>query len=88
MTPETDKALEGLTAEVRRLNSHRFIRAQNSVWRLIGFQFVRGLAFGLGSVFGATLLVSILAWSIAQFEFLPVVGDWAVQILQYIELAQ
>lgn len=88
MNTETEQALQKLTAEVERLNQHRFIRVQNSLWRLVTFQFVRGLAFGLGSVFGATLLVSLLAWWVSQFEFLPIVGDWAAQIVKQIELSQ
>lgn len=88
MNTETEQALQKLTAEVERLNQHRFIRVQNSLWRLITFQFVRGLAFGLGSVFGATLLVSLLAWWVSQFEFLPIVGDWAAQIAKQIELSK
>ncbi|MFY0595385.1 MAG: hypothetical protein JXQ85_03030 [Cognatishimia sp.] len=85
-TPEA--AIAKLTEEVARLNNHRFIRVQNSVWRMIMFQFARGLAFGLGTVLGASLLVSLLAWWVSQFEFLPLVGDWAAQIVKQIELSQ
>ena len=88
MTNETDLALQKLTSEVERLNQHRFIRVQNSLWRLIAFQFVRGLAFGLGSVVGATLLVSVLAWWLSQIEFLPIIGDWAAQIVKQIQLSE
>ena len=88
MTNETDLALQKLTTEVARLNQHRFIRVQNSLWRLIAFQFVRGLAFGLGSVVGATLLVSVLAWWLSQIEFLPIIGDWAAQIVKQIQLSE
>lgn len=88
MNDETEAALAKLTAEVERLNQHRFIRVQNSLWRLIMFQFVRGLAFGLGSVMGATILVSLLAWWVSQLEFLPIIGDWAAQIVKQIELSQ
>ena len=73
---KAQETLTRLTVEVEKLNSHRFIAVQNSIWRLIGFQFLRGLAFGLGSVIGATLLVSIIGWWLSQFEFLPVIGDW------------
>lgn len=51
-----------LSRELEKLNTHRFVRIHNSLWRLILFQFMRGLAFGLGSVIGATILVSLLAW--------------------------
>ncbi|WP_420568774.1 DUF5665 domain-containing protein [Thalassovita sp.] len=91
MNDQTDKetleALRHLTREVEKLNSHRFIAVQNSTLRLILFQFGRGLAFGLGSVLGATFLVSILAWWLSQFEFLPIIGDWAAQLADEFERA-
>lgn len=76
---QTD-AIAALTEEVRKLNAHRFIRVQNSLWKLVMFQLIRGLAFGLGSVLGATILVSVLAWWLSQFEFVPIIGDWVGQI--------
>ena len=87
--PQPDQqAIARLAREVERLNAHRFVRIHNSIWRLVGFQFLRGLAFGLGSVVGATILVSALAWWVSQFEFLPIIGDWAAQIVDQIETAQ
>ncbi|MCD1626713.1 MAG: DUF5665 domain-containing protein [Paracoccaceae bacterium] len=86
--PVSDQAdaLRELAREVERLNAHRFIKVHNSVWRLIGFQFARGLAFGLGSVLGASILVSVLAWWLSQIEFLPIIGDWASRLASEIEL--
>ena len=55
---EQTKAIRALTDEVRRLNEHRFIRVQNSLWRLIFFQLARGLAFGLGTLLGATIVAA------------------------------
>ena len=48
---------------------------------MLGFQFIRGLAFGLGSVLGATVLVSILVYFLAQIDFIPIIGEWAQEIL-------
>ncbi len=67
------------------MNQHRFIRVQNSVPRLILFQFVRGLAFGLGTVVGASALVSIIVLLLSQVEFIPILGDLATQIIQEIQ---
>ena len=79
-------AIRALAQEVGKLNSHRFIVVHNSLWRLVGFQFARGLAFGLGSVLGASILVSMLAWWLSQIEFLPIIGEWASQLAQEIDL--
>ena len=88
MDPNSQEALEKLTTEVEKLNQHRFIRIQNSVWRMMLFQLGRGLAFGLGSVLGATIVVSILAWFISQIEFIPLIGNWASEILKQIDTTQ
>lgn len=74
-----------LTKELRQLNGHRFIRTQNSIWRMMGASLLRGLAFGLGSVLGASLLVSGLVWWLSQFEFLPIIGDWVGQVVDQIK---
>jgi hypothetical protein len=82
MNDDTDARLDKLTAELETFNSHRFIRVHNSLWRLILFQFTRGLAFGLGSVLGASILVSLVVWWLSQFEFIPIIGDFARQLIE------
>ena len=78
-------ALEALTAEVRRFNEHRFVKIQNSPGRLLLYQLLRGAALGLGTLMGATVLVSLLAWWASQFSFVPIIGDWMIQIVDEIE---
>ncbi len=85
---DTNALLEevaGLRREVARLNGHRFIQVHNSIPRLILFQLYRGLAFGLGTVLGASLLLSILVWSLSQINFIPIIGDWATEVLETIQ---
>ncbi len=78
--------LRGLRAEVAKLNKHRYLKMHNSLPRLIFFNFLRGLAFGLGTVLGASVLISILAWSLSQVEFIPIIGEWASEILRQIDV--
>jgi len=90
MTDETPDALakevRALRAEVGKLNNHRFIRLHDSVVKLGLFQLYRGLAFGLGSVLGATILVSVAAYLLAQIDFIPIIGDWAADIAREINM--
>lgn len=86
MNNDTEDRLDRLTAELETLNKHRFIRVHNSLWRLVLFQFTRGLAFGLGSVLGASILVSLLVWWLSQIEFIPILGDFARQLIDWIEI--
>lgn len=86
MNDDINDRLDTLTQELETLNKHRFVRVHNSLWRLILFQFTRGLAFGLGSVLGASILVSLLVWWLSQFEFIPIIGDYAKQVIEWIEI--
>lgn len=79
--------MRALRDELGRLNAHRFVRIHNSIPRLLAFNFARGLAFGLGTVLGASVLLSAVAWSLAQVEFLPIIGDWVSQIARQMEEA-
>jgi len=82
--PDLHADLKAVQKELQLLNTHRFVRIHNSMWRLISFQFVRGLAFGLGSVIGATILVYFLVYSLSNIDFIPIVGEWAKEIADMI----
>lgn len=79
--------LRALRREVARLNAHGFIRMHDSLPRVLAFNFARGLVFGLGTVLGASVLLSVVAWSLAQVEFLPIIGEWAAEIARQMENA-
>jgi hypothetical protein len=88
--PQDDRSelveeVAALRREVSRLNRHRWLQVHNSMPRLIAFQLYRGIAFGLGGVLGATVVLSIVVWSLSQIDFIPVIGDWAAEILMIIE---
>ena len=81
MNQQRQSDIAAIRKELETLNQHKFVRLQNSVLRMIGFQFLRGIAFGLGSVIGATLVVSVIISLLAQVEFIPIIGEWANQII-------
>jgi hypothetical protein len=94
--PETDprsnaelsRDIRALRAELARLNSHRFIRIHNSFVQLLLFQFLRGLALGLGTVIGASALVSVVVLVLSQVEFVPILGDLATRVISEIEIGR
>lgn len=72
--------LHQLREEVAMINRHRLFTSQSTVGRMLALSFGRGLAFGLGSVIGASFLVSALVYSLSQVDFIPVIGEWASRI--------
>jgi glucokinase len=76
---------ERLAQAIETLNQHKLMQIYANPWRMMWVNFLRGLAFGLGSVLGATILVYITVQILAQIEFIPILGDWAAQIIGEIE---
>ena len=77
-----------LRMELGRIRKHNFFRAHTRWYRMMYFYFLRGVAMGLGTVIGATVLLSVMLWLLAQVEFLPIIGDWAAQIAEQMRAAQ
>jgi hypothetical protein len=91
-TPDDGAAPGGLEDEVRALRQeltflrqHRMFLLYQSVPRVLMFRFASGMAVGLGTVIGATVLLSVIIWTLSQIEFIPIIGEWAVQIAGEIE---
>tara|TARA_B100001250_G_C19758682_1_gene771396 strand:+ start:274 stop:540 length:267 start_codon:yes stop_codon:yes gene_type:complete len=79
------RSVNRLESAVRKLSEHYFFRMNESVWTIIWFSLLRGLAFGLGTVLGATIMVYVLVLLLSQIEFIPIIGEWAARIIEQIQ---
>lgn len=79
------REIAALRAEIETFNDHRFVRVQNSLWLMLFQALARGMAVGLGTVVGASILVSVLLYLLSQIDFLPIIGEWAKQIASEIQ---
>ena len=83
---DADQAsIKRLEQAITDLREHKFFQMNNSVWSLIYFSLIRGLASGLGWVIGATILVYLLTVVLSQIEFIPILGEWAASLIEQIE---
>ncbi len=47
--------------------------------------FLGGLAWGVGSVLGATIVVGLLIWAVRSINFVPLIGGFTSAVIQNIE---
>ena len=78
-------SIKSLEKAITVLRKHNFFRMHDSLWRLMFFSLIRGLASGLGWVIGATILVYLLTIILSQIEFIPILGEWASRLIKQIE---
>ncbi len=77
-----------INAQLEQLNNHKLIQTYNSIPRLLWFHLLKGTALGLGSVLGATVVLSSLVYVLSQIEFIPVIGDWISEIIKVVQAPQ
>lgn len=90
MQDQTDRSalldeLRAVRAEVERLNDQKLFENARNFKRVMLMGLLRGLSFGLGSVLGASILISALVWLLSSIDFIPVLGDWAQQLIDEID---
>lgn len=85
---ELTAELAALRGEIARLNARRIVTIQDRPIRFLAMQFARGLAFGLGSLMGATLLVSVGIYFLSQIELIPIIGEWASRLADEMRFMQ
>ena len=78
-------SIKQLDKTIRSLTKHNFFKIHNSFWILILVSLLRGLASGLGWVLGATILVSLLTYTLSQIEFIPILGELVSRLIEEIE---
>ena len=77
--------IKDLDKTISKLTEHNFFRIHSSFSSLLFISLLRGLASGLGWVLGATILVSLLTYTLSQIEFIPILGDWVSRLIEEIE---
>ena len=69
---------------LQKLSSHKLMAEYSSTRRQLFMQFMKGAAFGLGSVIGATVFVSLIIYLLSQVALLPIIGEWIKIIIDEI----
>jgi hypothetical protein len=88
-TTETElqlvKEVKELSKEVRKLKNLEFVHILKRPWKFLWMAFLKGLMVGFGSVLGASVLVAIFIYIIAQIQVVPFLGDFVQDIVEEVK---
>jgi len=77
--------VRALRQELTHLRQHKMVLMYQSPAKVILFRFISGMAVGLGTVIGASALLSIIIWALSTIEFIPIIGEWSVMLADEIQ---
>jgi len=87
-----EKRIELLKEEKKFLNALKssefddYVRFVKNPWKVFLFGFLRGSGLGLGTLLGATVLLTIVSYVINWLYGFPVIGQWAKLATDFFDL--
>lgn len=85
---ELAKEVKELSKEICKLKDMEYMKIFKNPWKFMWFSFLKGLMVGFGSILGASVLVGVFVYILAQISLVPVVGDFVEKILTQIQVNQ
>lgn len=80
-----EKKLTKLSENIEKARIAEYIEIMNNPKKLIFYNFIGGLARGLGTAIGLTLLVALLIFILRKIVDLPLIGEYIADLLDIIE---
>ena len=74
--PQPENAFRTFQKELKRTN--QLLASQTSFFKT----FLRGMLAGVGGFLGATIVITLLLWTLSSLQVVPVIGDLANSIIE------
>lgn len=86
-TRATAKMMEELVNRLERMHLPEYMEYMSNRRRLLGTQFLMGMARGLGMAVGFTILGAMLVLMLQRLaeRNLPVIGDFLVKLVSFVQ---
>jgi hypothetical protein len=87
--PRPNKDISDIKTELTELSAQLKKHVNPSIGRMVGMGLIKGMAFGFGSLIGATVLVSLAAYlltqAVSQIDFFPLLQEWIGWVVEIID---
>lgn len=70
---------------IKIVASDKVVEIKASVGKMMFANFLSGIAWGFGTVVGATVVVTLIIFLFSQLNTAPIIGDYISQIMNYIQ---
>lgn len=75
-----EEEIRQVREELIRLNALHVFAWNRLTANVLFMQFLKGTFLALGSLVGATIIISVLVYFLSQIEFIPIIGEWVKEI--------
>ena len=82
------ESITTLTELIRQIRSEKYLQMVDNRKKFLFYNFIAGLARGVGWALGATVVLGFVVWILSHLINVPLLGDWIGSIIDYIQEAR
>jgi len=64
------------------------LKVYRSRWEILINNFIGGIGWSLGVIFGAGILIAVIGFFASKIDFIPIIGNWVIQISEFVKQHQ
>lgn len=77
--------IRNLVKSLNQLGFTRYMKYLQSKKKIVWFNFLAGMSYGFGIVFGMTVLVAIVLWVVSHLVDFPLIGEYFIDLKELLE---
>ena len=78
-------ALTELNGTLERARNLRYLQMAERPGRFLAYNFLGGIARGVGFAFGATVVGALILYLLGRLQLVPWIGKWVAEIVAIVE---
>ena len=83
--PKPTKRTDAEYRQLGKMLEDLFLERTSSTPRLLWYNFMRGIAYGLGIFLAGTVVIALLLWFLGLFDQVPVVGRFVQAVMNSVQ---
>lgn len=69
-------------SEENKHSGEKYKNIDRPIGKMILYNFLGGIAWGLGVLIGTTIVLAFLAFFVTKIDFVPIFGQFAAQVIE------
>ena len=79
------ESVANLAKIIKELQSKKYLQIVDNPKKFLFYNFISGIASGLGTVVGVSIVFAIIIWFLTKLTVVPHLGNWIIDLLNYVQ---
>lgn len=64
------------------MNSEKYRKVERPLGKMVLYNFLGGIAWGLGVLIGTSIIFALIAFFVTKIDFIPIIGQFLADVIK------